>query len=281
MKMKKHEIEPLPMDAGTVQVLRNTPMDFNFIADQSKWLQVQRLTEEFIINRQEAGKRLFELGRILNEIRNEIEHGEWLTWLERYWGASERSAQQVMMIYRNLNTKRVSDLDLPMRVLNFVASDSTPEPAKEEILAKAEAGEKVTLDTAKEIKEKHAPANRNTRNKAPRSKPSDDTIDGEEIIERDHDDDDQPLTDVCEELVAGKNHGIIKGTKWGWELWARFHPDWDRDKILHEMKMAYTYLHCITAHHLKKHCSSWEEGADLCIAELEVAHECLLRDKDW
>jgi Protein of unknown function (DUF3102) len=69
-------------------------------------------------------------------------HGGWLPWLEREFGWDERTAQRYMSAYQlSLKYDTVSDLDLPMRGLYLLARPSTPEPVRQEVIQRTEAGE--------------------------------------------------------------------------------------------------------------------------------------------
>lgn len=265
--MKSNEIEPIS--------------DFDYSQLGENETKVRACATTIKNSNKNIALSLIQIGEALIQAKEAIPHGLWLSFLTHETPYKETDAKECMRVAREFKSADSAVLEkFGSSAIKLLSAPSTPEAAREEAKERAAAGEKIGHKEAKEIKEKHAPANRNTRNKAPRSKPSDDTIDGEEIIERDHDDDDEPLTDVCEELVAGKNCGVIKGTKWGMEVWTRFHPDWSKDKILSELRMAQLHIHSVAAAALKKHYPTWEDGAQAALDLLLESITVMSQDPD-
>lgn len=82
-----------------------------------------------------------EVGRRLTECKALLQHGSWIPWLKREFGwASESTALNFMRVYRAFgsNPQQVTDLDLSLNTFYLLARPSTPEPIREEILAKAQ-----------------------------------------------------------------------------------------------------------------------------------------------
>jgi hypothetical protein len=77
-------------------------------------------------------KHAINAGRLLTELKDATEHGEWLPTLERI-GVGERVAQRYMRIYRILRrrTKSVSESDLPPTIRAAEKSIATPKPVIE------------------------------------------------------------------------------------------------------------------------------------------------------
>jgi hypothetical protein len=96
---------------------------------------------------------VIEIGRLLVESKKLAGHGNWLSWLEKEFGWTDKTAENFMNVARFSAGKieTVSNLNLPMRGLYLLAAPSTPETATQEVISRAEAGEPVTLNTVKEI----------------------------------------------------------------------------------------------------------------------------------
>jgi hypothetical protein len=95
---------------------------------------------------------VIEIGRLLAECKERCGHGNWLPWLEREFGWTDRTALNFMRVHEwSLKSETVSDLDLPMRSLYLLAAPSTPEAARAEVIARAEAGERLHQDEVKAI----------------------------------------------------------------------------------------------------------------------------------
>lgn len=100
-----------------------------------------------------------ETGRDLNQQKDLLGHGNFLLWVESEFGMSERSAQNLMSVslYVDANPQHAADLEkMSMRALTSLSAKSTPEPVRQEVLARAEAGEKVTAKEIEELRKKLA-----------------------------------------------------------------------------------------------------------------------------
>ena len=71
-----------------------------------------------------------EIGRRLSACRIKVGHGNWLSWLDREFGWSERTARNFMRVTDlAMKSATVADLDIPMRGLYLLAAPSTPTSA--------------------------------------------------------------------------------------------------------------------------------------------------------
>lgn len=79
------------------------------------------------------------------EAKARCAHGEWLPWLDREFSWSDQTARKYMHV-ADMAGKFKSDLnfDLPIGSLYSLAAPSTPESVREEVVARAEAGETLT-----------------------------------------------------------------------------------------------------------------------------------------
>lgn len=72
---------------------------------------IEVITAEINFYKNQAGEAILEIGRRLNEAKNQLEHGEWLTWLSERVEFSEASAQRFMRLAREYaNPSPVTDL---------------------------------------------------------------------------------------------------------------------------------------------------------------------------
>jgi len=97
-----------------------------------------------------AGKRviadIIEIGRRLSECQKMLGHGNWLGWLEREFGWSDRTALNYMRVYDlSGKSETVADLSLPVSGLYLLAAPSTPDEARDAIIGRAEAGEMLSV----------------------------------------------------------------------------------------------------------------------------------------
>jgi Protein of unknown function (DUF3102) len=98
-----------------------------------------------------AGTRVIadviEIGRHLIEAKDLCGHGNWLAWLDKEFGWTERTALNFMRVHdlSRANPKRVSDLNLPLRSLYLLAAPSTPKEARQEVFDRAASGERQSV----------------------------------------------------------------------------------------------------------------------------------------
>jgi hypothetical protein len=86
------------------------------------------------------------VGRHLAEAREQVDHGEWLAWLEAEFGWSDETARRFINVFKlscDAKFHTCVELDLPLRVLYQLAAPKA-EAAREEIVDRLEAGEEVT-----------------------------------------------------------------------------------------------------------------------------------------
>jgi hypothetical protein len=100
---------------------------------------------------------IIEIGRRLVDCRdNHLEHGKWLPWLKREFNWSRQTADRFIHIYEASDKlPKLSNLEVPVSGLYLLAAPSTPVAAREEVIARAEAGEALPVAEVKHVVEKH------------------------------------------------------------------------------------------------------------------------------
>lgn len=72
---------------------------------------IEIITEEILFYKRQAGGAIIEIGRRLNEAKEQLSHGEWLPWLSEKIDFSERSAQNFMRLAREYEkSAEIADL---------------------------------------------------------------------------------------------------------------------------------------------------------------------------
>jgi Protein of unknown function (DUF3102) len=84
---------------------------------------------------------IIEIGEHLTAARNLCDHGQWLPWLEREFGWSDRTALNFIRVHEMSKSENFSDLSVPVSVLYLLARPSTPEAARREVFDRAERGD--------------------------------------------------------------------------------------------------------------------------------------------
>ncbi|SIN97307.1 Protein of unknown function [Bradyrhizobium erythrophlei] len=123
------------------------------------------------------GKRaisdIIEIGRLLTEAKQIAGHGNWLPWLEREFGWTDKTAENFLNVHKlGAQTKfeNISDLNLPVSGLYLLAAPSTPVEARAAVFACAQNGERLSVKDVRnqidEERKKHAPADRQPTRKS-------------------------------------------------------------------------------------------------------------------
>ncbi len=89
---------------------------------------------------------LFETGQDLLHIKDQLEHGQFLAWVEQELGLKPRMAQNFMAAARTLTGKSATVAYLGTRAVFELAAASTPDPARQEILRRIEREERPAPD---------------------------------------------------------------------------------------------------------------------------------------
>jgi hypothetical protein len=103
---------------------------------------------------------VIEIGRRLTEMKKICGHGNWLPWLQREFGWTDRHALTYMQVYAlSLKSENFSDLRIPISGLYLLAAPSTPPEAVDEVIERAKSGERQTcaeikrnIDEVKRVK---------------------------------------------------------------------------------------------------------------------------------
>jgi hypothetical protein len=110
------------------------------------------------------GKRavgdVIEIGRRLTEMKEICGHGNWLPWLHREFGWTDRHALKCMQVYDlSRKSENFSDLRISLSGLYLLAAPSTPSEAVDKVIERAMSGErqgpaeiKGTIDEIKRVK---------------------------------------------------------------------------------------------------------------------------------
>jgi hypothetical protein len=101
---------------------------------------------------------VIEIARRLIDAKEIAGHGGSLPWLDREFRWSEDSAERFIRVSKLAGQiPQVAEFDLPISGLYLLAAPSTPDAAREEIVDRAEDGEKITVADVKRAVKASAP----------------------------------------------------------------------------------------------------------------------------
>jgi hypothetical protein len=133
--------------ATQVEVLQR--FDYNALELEQR-VVVQQRTSEIKTLIQQSVQTTIEIGQKLIEIKARLGHGHWGQWLETEFDWSRDTAEDLMQAARIFGQNpKISEFG--RSALYLLSSPSTPESAREEAIALAEAGERITHAKAREI----------------------------------------------------------------------------------------------------------------------------------
>jgi len=87
---------------------------------------------------------IVEIGQVLAEVKEQLPHGRFLRWIEAEFGWKKSTAENYMLVYRNIKLPNVGNLNVDVSALYLIAAPSTPAPVREEAIRRAEHGEHVS-----------------------------------------------------------------------------------------------------------------------------------------
>jgi hypothetical protein len=134
---------------------------------------LDQTTEVFLAERaeriRELGRQMvgniIDIGDALLEVRERLSHGEFLPWIAREFGWSERHARRFMEIARAFGkTANMSDLKpfqldmvrVGMAALHILSQPEVPQAAREQAIQEASQGERLTQARARQLIGQHA-----------------------------------------------------------------------------------------------------------------------------
>jgi hypothetical protein len=119
---------------------------------------VQQRTDEIRTLMQCTVQDLVDIGRKLVEVKARLGYGLFGAWLqvEFEWSEPLRAAQRYMSVAQAFKSDTVSVLtNVEAKALYLLAAPSTPEYVREEAVQRAETGERLTYEAAREMVQEH------------------------------------------------------------------------------------------------------------------------------
>lgn len=121
--------------------------------DQETRVVVQARTSEIKALVKRAAQDIIDIGQKLVEVKDRLDFGQFQDWLGSEFGWSASTARRFMRVaekFQNVQIERFGS-----SALYLLSADNTPEPARDEAIERAEAGERITYSTAQDIVEFH------------------------------------------------------------------------------------------------------------------------------
>jgi len=102
-------------------------------------------------------ENIIEVGTRLNDVKELLVHGQWMDWLDAEFGWTERTALNYMRVAQEFKFENISNLQIATSALYLLTQPSTPNEAREEAISRAQAGERITVSAARDLRDKYIP----------------------------------------------------------------------------------------------------------------------------
>lgn len=112
---------------------------------------VETRTSEIKTLVKRSAQDIIEIGQKLTEVKARLGHGNFGAWLEAEFEWSESAAQKLMSVAHKFKNVNFTDLSIAPSALYMLAAPSTPDEAVDEAMQRAQNGERITYNAAKEI----------------------------------------------------------------------------------------------------------------------------------
>lgn len=143
-----HEPMTLPKiitDTAPIVPVSTAAFDYSTMPDDQRDRQQERASRIGSLMRRSV-EAMGEIGRELLTARSELEHGQFLSWVERGLGLSKSTAYRFMDMAEHLGSDLPSVGTLPLVVVHKLAERSTPQPVRAALLSRIKAGESIGAD---------------------------------------------------------------------------------------------------------------------------------------
>ena len=118
--------------------------DYEALTLEQRNLVMQR-TGEIQERLQRSAQDIWEIGQRLGDVRDELKHGQFESWLKAEFGWSRRTAYNFIKVYEAFGERaKLAQINISASALYILAAPSTPQKVREEYLLKAKEGEKIT-----------------------------------------------------------------------------------------------------------------------------------------
>ena len=109
------------------------------------------------------GTAVLAIGADLLLAKGQLDHGNFINWLETEFGMSVRSAQRYMAAAKQFAGKSDTVSFFPVSTIHMLAASSTPEKIREQIVSRIEAGDKIDPRQVEEVIRQERSLVRHTR----------------------------------------------------------------------------------------------------------------------
>lgn len=145
-------ISTQPRDQQTEKIPTPASPGFDYATlDAETRSVVQQQTSGIKTLMRRTAQDIINIGQKLIEVKEQLGHGQFRTWLKAEFDWSVRTAARFMQVATKFKNAKLAHLDIAASALYLLAEPSTPNEAQKEALELAEQGENITYAKAKDI----------------------------------------------------------------------------------------------------------------------------------
>lgn len=115
------------------------------LLEQEQRLIVEQRTGEIKERLQRSAQDIWEIGQRLVEVRSQLRHGQFESWLKAEFGWSRRTAYNFINVFEAFGERaNFAQMSIATSALYLLASPSTPQETRNEVMQRAREGETIT-----------------------------------------------------------------------------------------------------------------------------------------
>jgi DNA polymerase III alpha subunit (gram-positive type) len=119
-------------------------------------VEVKAASERIKVRMKRTAEDIIEIGKDLKLVKEKLPHGQFLPWINSEFEMDQKTAFNFMSVAEKFGDKLGNFPNFKPSILYQLSAPSTPDEVVEQVMEKAEAGEKVTLKEVKALKAKVA-----------------------------------------------------------------------------------------------------------------------------
>lgn len=136
------------------ETIARRPFDYGSLdTDTAQFVQQQ--TSEIKGLFKQTVENIIAIGQNLIQVKECLLHGQWLNWLVAEFDWTERTALNFMNVAQQFKSENFSDMNIAASALYLLAAPSTPGEAREEAVTRAQAGERISVASARDLRDKY------------------------------------------------------------------------------------------------------------------------------
>ncbi|MFN6514077.1 MAG: DUF3102 domain-containing protein [Nostoc sp. CreGUA01] len=122
------------------------------ILDSEQRQVIQQRTGEIKERLRRSAQDIWEIGQKLAEVRSQLKHGQFESWLKAEFDWSRRTAYNFINVYETLAERaNLAQIDIATSALYLLAAPSTPQNVREEFLQRAHEGQTITHKSIRQV----------------------------------------------------------------------------------------------------------------------------------